>query len=63
MVFGTHNPDSCRLIVDGLVKHGLASPVGEETGPAGEKKLFKLRDDVKGKVFVAQLYGESQSLL
>jgi hypothetical protein len=33
------------------VKYGLASKVDEES------KLLKLRDDVVGKVFVAQLYG------
>jgi hypothetical protein len=51
VVFGTHNPDSCDLVTSNLVKYGLASKVDEES------KLLKLRDDVVGKVFVAQLYG------
>ena len=58
VVFGTHNPESCQIIIDNLVKYDLASPVGEETARDGQKKLLRLREDVKGKVFVAQLYGE-----
>jgi proline dehydrogenase len=53
VVFGTHNPDSCSLIAESLEKQGLASEV------EGKKGLLRLRDDVRGKVFVAQLYGES----
>lgn len=52
VVFGTHNPESCDLVIDNLVKYGLAAPVSEET------KLLRLREDVVGKVFVAQLYGK-----
>jgi proline dehydrogenase len=52
VIFGTHNPESCSLIAESLEKQGLASEV------EGKKGLLRLRDDVRGKVFVAQLYGE-----
>jgi hypothetical protein len=52
VVFGTHNPESCDLVTSNLVKYGLASQVEGST-------LLALRDDVVGKVFVAQLYGMS----
>jgi proline dehydrogenase len=61
VVFGTHNPESCDLVISNLVKYGLATPVpsgGNEDGG----KLLALRDDVVGKVFVAQLYGMSISI-
>jgi proline dehydrogenase len=51
VVFGTHNPESCDLVLSNLVKYGLAKPVEDGS------KLLSLRDDVVGKVFVAQLYG------
>lgn len=47
--FGTHNEDSCQLIIETLKKEGLAQKV---------KGGWALRDDVLGKVFIAQLYGE-----
>lgn len=53
VVFGTHNQESCDLIVDRLKAEGLAIP-GEDLG-------VRLRPDVEGKVFVAQLYGKSHS--
>lgn len=51
VVFGTHNTESCDLIVDRLKAEGLATK-GDEGG-------VRLIDDVLGKVYVAQLYGES----
>jgi proline dehydrogenase len=48
--FGTHNEESCQLIVETLKKEGLATKV---------KGGWALRDDVMGKVFIAQLYGKS----
>lgn len=53
VVFGTHNAESCDLVISNLVKYGLAAPVSDEN------KLLKLRDDVVGKLYVAQLYGTS----
>jgi proline dehydrogenase len=57
VVFGTHNPDSCTLIAESLTKFGLAKEV------EGKQGLLRLRDDVRGKVFVAQLYGETALFL
>lgn len=58
VVFGTHNPESCDLVISNLVKYGLAAPVDEKA----EHNLLRLRDDVVGKVFVAQLYGMKDDL-
>lgn len=60
VVFGTHNAESCDLVVSNLVKYGLASPTKNTAD--SEDKLLKLRDDVVGKVYVAQLYGQSDLL-
>ncbi|KAI9637293.1 FAD-linked oxidoreductase-like protein [Dioszegia hungarica] len=49
VVFGTHNQESCDLIVERLKAEGLAV-LGEKKGSV------RLREDVQGKVFVAQLY-------
>nr|ODN86359.1 proline dehydrogenase [Cryptococcus depauperatus CBS 7841] len=53
VIFGTHNANSCNLLCDTLVQNGLA----EEK----EGKL-KLREDVRGRVKVAQLYGMKDNL-
>lgn len=54
VIFGTHNAESCRLIVEGLEKNGLA-----EDGSDGK---LRLRQDVRGKIGVAQLYGMKDDL-
>ncbi|ORY35407.1 FAD-linked oxidoreductase-like protein [Naematelia encephala] len=54
VVFGTHNPESVDLILKGLQDNGLARR-------KGDGKLA-LRPDIKGKVFVAQLYGMKDDL-
>ncbi|WWC71689.1 uncharacterized protein I206_105647 [Kwoniella pini CBS 10737] len=54
VIFGTHNPDSCDLICDGLKQVGLATEL-----PDGR---LQLREDVQGKVGVAQLYGMKDDL-
>ncbi len=61
VVFGTHNDISCDIVIDSLRSHGMASEASVDsssstTGGEGAPKL-RLRDDVRGKVFVAQLYG------
>lgn len=58
VVFGTHNPESCDLVIGNLVKYGLAT----RTDPTSESSLLRLRDDVVGKVYVAQLYGMKDDL-
>jgi len=55
VVFGTHNPESVDLIIDGLNKFGLATKA-----PSGR---LKMRDDVMGRVFIAQLYGMKDELM
>ena len=50
IVFGTHNPESVDLILDGLKSNGLVSE-----GPEGR---LKMREDVRGRIGIAQLYGE-----
>lgn len=49
-LFGTHNWDSANLVVDELVKQGLAKS-------AGDGKVF-VSDEAMQRVAVAQLYGE-----
>lgn len=51
MLFGTHNWDSCMLILDELVKYGLASK-----GP-NEEDLVVLGDGVAERLTIGQLYG------
>ncbi len=51
VVFGTHNPESVGIIIDTLEKHGLAAPSSKSSD------MLRLRDDVRGKVYIAQLYG------
>ncbi|KAI0761176.1 FAD-linked oxidoreductase [Trametes elegans] len=53
-LFGTHNWDSANLVVDELVKQGLAAP--DETGGV------KISDAAMKRVAVAQLYGMSDAL-
>lgn len=57
VVFGTHNPESCDLVISNLVKYGLATRTD-----ASPDSLLRLRDDVVGKVYVAQLYGMKDDL-
>lgn len=49
VVFATHNPESVAHVTSELAKAGLTQP---EYG-----SRVKLREDVRGKVFVAQLFG------
>jgi len=50
VIFGTHNRDSVDTIIDQLEKNGLAK--------RGESGKLRLREDVAGRVGIAQLYGE-----
>jgi len=51
VIFGTHNRDSVDMVITQLESNGLAKN--------GETGRLKLRDDVVGRVGIAQLYGES----
>ncbi|ORX38636.1 FAD-linked oxidoreductase-like protein [Kockovaella imperatae] len=55
VVFGTHNPDSVDLIFKGLKDNGLAKEV--------EGGKLRMREDVKGRVGIAQLYGMKDDLM
>ncbi|KAL1408792.1 proline dehydrogenase [Vanrija albida] len=61
VVFATHNAESVKLAVDALEANGLAEPVPVPEGAVGAPHLH-LRPDVRGKVFVAQLYGMRDDL-
>ncbi|OCF37810.1 hypothetical protein I316_00034 [Kwoniella heveanensis BCC8398] len=54
VIFGTHNPGSCDLLVEKLKSTGLAESV--------EGGRVKLRSDVVGKIGVAQLLGMKDDL-
>ncbi|WWD18940.1 hypothetical protein CI109_103396 [Kwoniella shandongensis] len=54
VVFGTHNPDSCDLITEGLKSVGLVDEVADGR--------LRLRDGAKGRIGVAQLYGMKDDL-
>ncbi|KAG6910629.1 hypothetical protein DXG01_009138 [Tephrocybe rancida] len=56
VLFGTHNWESCRLILEELVKTGLAVK-----GPAKDD-LVLLPDDVMERVTIGQLYGMCDDL-
>jgi len=49
VLFGTHNWDSCRLVLDELVKSDLATK--------GEEDLVVLGDEVTERLTIGQLYG------
>ena len=55
ILFGTHNWTSCKLILDELAKHGLASPDGKTS--EGEV-IVRIGDAVTERITLAQLYGE-----
>ncbi|KAK8854911.1 hypothetical protein IAR55_003650 [Kwoniella newhampshirensis] len=54
VVFGTHNPDSCDLVTEGLKKAGLADEVSD--------RRLRLRQGAKGRIGIAQLYGMKDDL-
>lgn len=63
-VFATHNPQSVALVLSELERTGLATrqSKAEETSIISAKPPLALRDNVLGKVFVAQLYGMRDDL-
>lgn len=48
--FGTHNEDSVSRVIGEMKTHGLVG--------AGYDGRLRIRNDVLGKVFIAQLYGK-----
>lgn len=65
-VYATHNPQSVELVLSELERTGLAtrqvSKAEENAAVMTDKPPLVLRDDVLGKVFVAQLYGMRDDL-
>ncbi|KAF4566625.1 hypothetical protein EYR36_012057 [Pleurotus pulmonarius] len=60
VLFGTHNWKSCDLILNELVRHGLAS---QELLLSGSKEpIIHLDEEVTERVTVGQLYGMSNAL-
>lgn len=53
VVFGTHNPESVDRFLSELKSSGLAEP---------KNGILKLRQDARGKVFIAQLFGMRDDL-
>ncbi|KLT41511.1 FAD-linked oxidoreductase [Cutaneotrichosporon oleaginosum] len=64
-VYATHNPESVEHVLNELERTGLVKrqvPKGAEGHMTGAVAPLVLRDDVRGKVFVAQLYGMRDDL-
>ena len=51
VTFGTHNSESVGIVIDEFEKQGLASKSSSSPG------RLRIRDDVKGKISIAQIYG------
>ncbi|KDQ30083.1 hypothetical protein PLEOSDRAFT_1053486 [Pleurotus ostreatus PC15] len=60
VLFGTHNWKSCDLILNELVRHGLASQ--ELLLRGGKEPIIHLDEEVTERVTVGQLYGMSNAL-
>jgi proline dehydrogenase len=56
ILFGTHNKDSCDIVMNGLVKRGLAS---EDTS---KDSVLKVPQWVSGQVQLGQLLGMADDL-
>ncbi|KAI0038960.1 FAD-linked oxidoreductase [Auriscalpium vulgare] len=57
VLFGTHNRSSCGVILDELVRQGLARREIE-----GDAEVVRVREDVAERATIAQLYGMSDAL-
>ena len=53
VLFGTHNWESCRLILHELVERGLGRNVGE----GGEELVVSMGDEVTERLTMGQLFG------
>ncbi|KAL5518438.1 PUT1_2 [Sanghuangporus vaninii] len=67
LIFGTHNPGSCELVLDALVDEGLAVRARPtSTSPTGEEKSKEDKIEIKPsalrRVCVGQLYGMCDAL-
>ncbi|KAF9042154.1 FAD-linked oxidoreductase-like protein [Panaeolus papilionaceus] len=68
VLFGTHNWESCSVILKGLLANGLATrasdtPTSSTTSdPATQVPVIKLNDETVERVAIGQLYGMSDDL-
>ncbi|KAF8337661.1 FAD-linked oxidoreductase [Amanita rubescens] len=63
VIFGTHNRESCDVVLEELVKANLASKEEiEEEGRKGKRTVVSVRDDVAQRIAIAQLYGMCDDL-
>ncbi|KAF9446786.1 FAD-linked oxidoreductase [Macrolepiota fuliginosa MF-IS2] len=62
ILFGTHNWESAKLILDGLVQNGLAEPLPQEQRQEDGEVVVKVNPEAVERVAVAQLYGMSDDL-
>jgi len=63
VIFGTHNWESCDVVLEELVKANLASKEEiQEEGKKGKRSVVSVRDDVAQRVAIAQLYGMCDDL-
>ncbi|KZV77589.1 FAD-linked oxidoreductase [Peniophora sp. CONT] len=69
VLFGTHNWDSCRQVLQQLEDLGLARPVAlipAESQPEGyllpDEPVLSIPDDVANRITLSQLYGMSDAL-
>ena len=52
VMFGTHNWESCRIVLGELVERGMAEPDGDEGG------VLRIGEEVEERLIFGQLYGE-----
>ncbi|CAA7267709.1 unnamed protein product [Cyclocybe aegerita] len=60
-LFGTHNWTSCGLILQELVRNGLAGETGRVVGPEGDK-VVRVASEAAERVVIGQLYGMRDDL-
>lgn len=57
ILFGTHNWESAKLILEELVRNGLAEPLPEERSQEDGTAVVRVKPEAVERVAVAQLYG------
>ncbi|KAG8900347.1 hypothetical protein FRB99_006105 [Tulasnella sp. 403] len=61
VLFGTHNKESCDLIIMGLVARGLANPI-DRSGSDNESQRFWVNNQIVNRISFGQLYGMCDAL-
>lgn len=63
VIFGTHNWESCDVVLEELVKANLASKEEiQEDGKKGSRTVVSVRDEAVQRIAIAQLYGMCDGL-